>query len=392
MATTIGTPAWVQALTYAAADDRQVLRTLFSGAGVVPGTLAVAQNGTPNMSVNVAAGQAVIARSSSTPQDYYVAESPNAATNLVIATSDPTNPRIDLIIIRVNDAQYSGGVNNATVEVVTGTPAGSPVQPATPNTALLLATVAVAASAATIVNANITDKRVPWKRVAPSPSLITFSTPGTTTLTAAQAAGAVALRIEGCNGGSGAGGTAATGAATVAVGTSACGAPSAIRTVALAGLTFPLQVVVGAGATATAAGANNGNIGGQSSVTDNNGGGSVLWTPGTNDGNSHGFAGTAGGASAGLGGGFSSQGNSPVADIALPGDIPSDGMRISTTQPYGTSGGSSKYGNGGFRGLNVAGSSGGFGGGGGSTVAGNNQAAIVGSGGGSGLVIFTLIY
>jgi hypothetical protein len=291
----------------------------------------------------------------------------------------------------VYDAQYSGGTNQATLEIVTGTPAPSPVLPAAPNNTITLAQISVAANATSVVNANILDLRTLYTRNSPVPTPLTYTANGS--VTAAQAAGARALHIEGCNGGGGAGGTAATGAATVAVGTSACGAPSAIKTIATAGLTFPLQVNVGAAGAGGAAGANNGGVGGQSSVKDNNGAGSTLWTPGTNDGSaSAGYAGTAGGAGGTLGGGYAPTGSSPVADVTIPGTIPNDGMRVSTTQPYGSSGGSSAYGNGGFRGINVSGGGAGYGGGGGSTVAGNNQAAIAGSPGGAGLVIITPIY
>jgi hypothetical protein len=45
------------------------------------------------------------------------------------------------------------------VNVVAGTPAGSPSAPATPANSISLATIAVAAGATTIVTANITDTR-----------------------------------------------------------------------------------------------------------------------------------------------------------------------------------------------------------------------------------------
>lgn len=259
MATTIGTPTWVQALTYAAADDRTVLRTLFAAGGVSPGTLAVAQNGTPNMSVNVTAGQAVIGRTSSTPADYWIAESPNASTNLVIATSDPTNPRIDIVCITINDAQYSGGTNSAVLQVVTGTPAGSPVQPSTPNNSILLATVAVAASAATIVNANITDKRIPWKRTSGIPANIVFT--GSSTLTAAQAVGATALRFRVQAAGGGGGGCVLTGAGQCSAGGFGGGGGYAEAIVPVASLVFPLTVTVGAAGTAGGSGTAGGNGG-----------------------------------------------------------------------------------------------------------------------------------
>lgn len=129
--------------------------------GVVgAGDLVVAQNGTPNMSVNVAAGRAVV-RSTEAASLLAGAYSflNDATVNLSIAASDPTNPRIDLVIAQVRDSNYSGASTDARIAVVTGTPAGSPAVPAVPDSCVVLAQVAVAALATTIVNANIADKR-----------------------------------------------------------------------------------------------------------------------------------------------------------------------------------------------------------------------------------------
>jgi hypothetical protein len=60
----------------------------------------------------------------------------------------------------VNDAYYTGSLNNVVLQVVAGTPAGSPVAPATPANSISLATVAVAAGATALTTANITDTRV----------------------------------------------------------------------------------------------------------------------------------------------------------------------------------------------------------------------------------------
>jgi hypothetical protein len=60
----------------------------------------------------------------------------------------------------VNDAYYTGASNNVVLQVVAGTPAGSPVAPATPANSISLATVAVAAGATALTTANITDTRV----------------------------------------------------------------------------------------------------------------------------------------------------------------------------------------------------------------------------------------
>lgn len=136
-----------------------VAPTTGAGAHGVAGVgLAVTQNGTPNMSVNVAGGHAVVRGTEAAAQGCYAVYN-DATTNLVIAAADPTNPRRDLIVVRVRDAFYSGAATDAALVVVTGTPAASPADPTPPANSLVLARVTVAAAATSIVNANITDLR-----------------------------------------------------------------------------------------------------------------------------------------------------------------------------------------------------------------------------------------
>ena len=126
--------------------------------------LQVTQNGTPNMSVNVAAGACFIRGTEAASQGVYHFYC-DATVNLSIAAADPTNARRDLIVAQVRDAGYSGSDNDARLFVVTGTPSGSPADPAVPANSLVLARVAVAAGATTITTANITDLRTyarPW--------------------------------------------------------------------------------------------------------------------------------------------------------------------------------------------------------------------------------------
>jgi hypothetical protein len=85
----------------------------------------------------------------------------DAAVTVTISASDPTNPRLDTVYTAVQDSFYSGPNNQALVGVVTGTPAPSPVAPAAPANAEVLATVAVAASQSTVTNGNITNRISP---------------------------------------------------------------------------------------------------------------------------------------------------------------------------------------------------------------------------------------
>jgi len=82
----------------------------------------------------------------------------DTAGTVTLATSDPTNPRIDNIIVQVTDVGTSSSTTVVTPQ--TGTPAASPVAPTLPANSLLLATVAVGAGVSSITAGNITDKRV----------------------------------------------------------------------------------------------------------------------------------------------------------------------------------------------------------------------------------------
>ena len=95
----------------------------------------------------------------------------DAVTNLTITAAPGTNSRIDRVVATVNDAYYTGLLNNVTFTVIAGTVAASPTAPATPANSISLATIAVGTSVTTIVNANITDTRT-----STSTPLLTWTT------------------------------------------------------------------------------------------------------------------------------------------------------------------------------------------------------------------------
>jgi hypothetical protein len=111
------------------------------------------------MSVLIASGWAAIVGTTQANMGTYVGYN-DATTVLTVTTANPTNPRIDLVCMTVQDAYYTGSLNDVIMQVVAGTPAGSPVAPALPANSISLATVAVGAGATSITNANITDTRV----------------------------------------------------------------------------------------------------------------------------------------------------------------------------------------------------------------------------------------
>ena len=154
-------PSWLQNGSHPAENDRLTTTgILWKSQGVADyGSMKVSQSGTPAMTVSVAAGHALIAGTQTSNQGFYIAYN-DAATTVAIATASPTLPRIDRIVVTVQDSFYGGTANNQVIfQALTGTPNASPVAPAVPNNSISLALIAVAANQTTVVNGNITDTR-----------------------------------------------------------------------------------------------------------------------------------------------------------------------------------------------------------------------------------------
>lgn len=154
-------PSWLQNGSHTAENDRLTANQIVWAQTGVRRTndLVVSQSGTPGMSVSIAAGWAIVVGNFTTNMGAYSIYNDAAVTGTITA-ADPTNPRIDRVCLTVNDSAYTGSTNIVSVNVVAGTPAGSPSAPATPTNSISLATVLVGAGVTSIVNANITDTRV----------------------------------------------------------------------------------------------------------------------------------------------------------------------------------------------------------------------------------------
>lgn len=187
-------PSWLQNGSHPAENDRLSMQAIFATTGIIgTSSLAVTANSPAGMSVRVASGWAAIVGTTQANMGVYTVYN-DATEVLTITTANPTNPRIDRIVATVQDAYYTGAFNNVIFQVLAGTPAASPVAPATPANSISLATIAVGAGVTQINTGNITDTRVDVTTNLPVGD-ITAVTAGTG-LTGGGTSGAVSLAID----------------------------------------------------------------------------------------------------------------------------------------------------------------------------------------------------
>lgn len=164
-------PSWLQAGSYPAESDRLNAQALYATTGIIgSASMAVTPNSPAGMSVLVATGWAAVVGTTQPNMGVYTAFN-DATVTLTVTTANPTNPRIDRVVMTVRDAYYSGAFNDVIYQVIAGTPAGSPTAPATPANSISLATIAVGAGVTSITAANITDTRVDVTTNLPAPQL-----------------------------------------------------------------------------------------------------------------------------------------------------------------------------------------------------------------------------
>lgn len=140
--------------------------TEFLTEGIKQSGFAVSEHaGTPNMSVDIAPGFALIEIENTNVEHGRTYKTWFESTEIEtksIEAADSTNPRKDRVILRI-DVSADPNVNAsniAVIEVLTGTPAGSPSAPAVPANAISLAIVDVPASDTSITDDQITDGRI----------------------------------------------------------------------------------------------------------------------------------------------------------------------------------------------------------------------------------------
>lgn len=372
-------PHYLQNACHTAQGDRQVISSIVCGEGVAfgansGGNLEVV-DGPGGMQVTVSSGNGFVQGDDGVWQGmYHVTNDDNV--DLTLSASDPTNDRIDLIVAQVHDNAYAVPGDDWVLEVVTGTPAGSPVAPTVPDSAIALAQIAVAAGAVAITAGDITDRREPYTLCQISLREIVVLDEGDPGFSKADYPGAQRLRVIAIGDGGGGGGSEATGAGESAVATGGSGGTTAIAVLDVADLADTESISVGTGG--------NGGSGGAGSDGDGTSFGSWVVAPG-GLGGSEGTAGASAdatpGADAAVGG---------TGDIIIPGSATAASFRSSTPAgSFASNGGDSMYGSGGrgktLDGVGVDGT--GYGGGGGGAKTGESSSAKVGGDGAPGAII-----
>lgn len=171
---TLLTTDYLDTKQYPASADRYLAQQQALQPGVVnSGDYQVAQRAVgANMSVDIAAGGAWVAGTSVVRQGLYHQVN-DGTVNQAVVPADATNPRVDQVILAVNDSTVTGSSDTPTLTVVAGTPTAgatlanrSGVDPLTTYGAFLrLADVLVPAGSTSVQGPNIRDRR-PWARGA----------------------------------------------------------------------------------------------------------------------------------------------------------------------------------------------------------------------------------
>ena len=150
---------YLQNGVYNALDDRLLAGLLLdassdplSGVGRIMTGLLCSAQATPNMTVQISPGRAVVPTPASDGGGYAVINDSPLTVNVSPVS---TLPRVDLVLMSVDDADYSGAIYGPKVTVLAGTPASSPVAPTQPGGTLLLATLNHLANATSVAQSAI---------------------------------------------------------------------------------------------------------------------------------------------------------------------------------------------------------------------------------------------
>lgn len=161
--TLVQAPLLTSGASHSAQTFRMMLRDMARGnEGVTEGNdLKVTALSTPGTSVQVGDGSGVIKGRASTWQGHYTAYN-IGATNVAVSSTGGTG-RTDMVVLRVLDPAYEGGLNPATDQICTleivSNVSSTATSPPAGMTAIALARITIPASTSVITDAMITDLR-----------------------------------------------------------------------------------------------------------------------------------------------------------------------------------------------------------------------------------------
>ena len=164
---TATTKTWATQGENSPAQAGRILATMLVSEGVydVDGDAwKVAEDTGLNMQVRVGSGVvgdlAAVEGDTEAGQGTYLVKHYNATQTLAVPAADGSDARIDRVILRIyDDESDSSGNSYADLEIVEGTPAGTPSAPDIPDSAISLATIEVGAGVSAITDADITSTR-----------------------------------------------------------------------------------------------------------------------------------------------------------------------------------------------------------------------------------------
>src|SRR5580765_230543 len=123
-----------------------------SGGGRMLTGLLVSAQATPNMTILVSPGRAVCPTPASDGGGYVIMNDANATITVPPVS---TLPRADLVLLAVDDADYSGSIYGPKIYILAGTPAASPVYPTQPNGTVILGYLNHLANATSVAQSAI---------------------------------------------------------------------------------------------------------------------------------------------------------------------------------------------------------------------------------------------
>lgn len=147
------------ALSYSAADYRQFLASLVAQEGVLWGTAVTQRGAGANFSVDVAAGAVAVTGDDVSNQGMYLAIN-DATYNVTVPSPPGAGTRVHRLVAQIRDKLHAGGTWTTydwIPRLLEDTGGGTP---ATPNSAINLARISVAAGQVSVQDAHITDDRV----------------------------------------------------------------------------------------------------------------------------------------------------------------------------------------------------------------------------------------